>query len=62
MKKQISFEKFRIAELRNPDLIVGGTDGDDGTDTGKVEVPKCVENSSKFILDPEEPTIKDSNG
>lgn len=48
--KKISFEKFRIAEIKGLSRISGGNGGD-GTDTGKVETPKCVENSTKIIVE-----------
>lgn len=30
-KKSLSLEKFKIAELKNPKLVVGGSIPDDGT-------------------------------
>lgn len=50
MKKshKLSIEKFTIAKLKNPNMIIGG-DGDDGTDIPDKPKKVCVLESKLYI-------------
>jgi len=45
---KLSIEKFTVAKLKNPNMIIGG-DGDDGTDAGDKPKKVCVLESTLYI-------------
>lgn len=49
MKKKLSLEKFTIAKLDNPNVIMGGTGANDGTVDEVTRPLVCINQSDDFI-------------